>query len=106
MAVTISSRLSSRYLPKIFPHMFFTLDDLVKDMHKGNKKRGLAWAYETPFSKVHNKKGEEASEAYLQAVLLAYSSMSPCGISPTGAALARELDGPDPAQSCRPAPRW
>ena len=69
-----------------------SLDDLVKDMHKGNKKRGLAWAYETPFSKVHNKKGEEASEAYLQAVLLAYSSMSPCGISPTGAALARELD--------------
>jgi len=66
--------------------------DLVKDLHKGNKKKGLAWAYETPFSVVHTKQGEEAAEEYLQAILLAYSGMSPCGISPSAAALAHELN--------------
>ncbi|MCI8800009.1 MAG: DUF4132 domain-containing protein [Lachnospiraceae bacterium] len=69
-----------------------TREDLVKEAHKGNKKRGLAWAYETPFSKVHTKAGEEAQEEYLQAVLLSYSSMSPCGVSPSAAALAETLD--------------
>nr|WP_300840444.1 DUF4132 domain-containing protein [uncultured Acetatifactor sp.] len=69
-----------------------TREDLVKEAHKGNKKRGLAWAYETPFSRVHTKTGEEAQEEYLQAVLLSYSSMSPCGVSPSAAALAETLD--------------
>lgn len=32
-----------------------TLQDLVKQIHKGGKKRTLAWAYETPFSEVHKK---------------------------------------------------
>ncbi len=32
-----------------------TLQDLVKELHKGEKKRTLAWAYETPFSEVHKK---------------------------------------------------
>lgn len=50
--------------------------DIVKELHKGNKKRFLAWAYETPFPKVHNKTGEEAEEEYLQAILLAYAAMS------------------------------
>ena len=67
-------------------------EDLVKEIHKGNKKRGLAWAYETPFSKVHKKNGEEAGEEYLQAVLLCYSAMSPCGISPSAATLAEALN--------------
>lgn len=66
--------------------------DLVKEIHKGNKKRALAWAYETPFSKVHKKSGEEADEEYLQAVLLYYSSMSPCGISQGAALLAGALN--------------
>lgn len=69
-----------------------TQTDLVKEIHKGNKKRALAWAYETPFSKVHKKTGEEADEAYLQAVLLFYASMSPCGISQGAAQLAGALD--------------
>lgn len=67
-------------------------EDLIKEIHKGNKKRTLAWAYETPFSKVHKKSGEEAPEEYLQAILLSYSAMSPCGISPSAAALAEALD--------------
>ncbi len=33
-----------------------TLQDLVKELHKGGKKRSLAWAYDTPFSAVHKKK--------------------------------------------------
>lgn len=69
-----------------------TREDLVKDLHKGGKKRSLAWAYETPFSKVHKKDGEEAGEEYLQALFLSYASMSPCGVSPTAAALAQDLD--------------
>ncbi len=32
-----------------------TLQDLVKQLHKGGKKRTLSWAYETPFSIVHKK---------------------------------------------------
>ncbi len=69
-----------------------TREDMVKDLHKGGKKRSLAWAYETPFSTVHKKDGTEASEEYLQAVLLSYAAMSPCGVSPTGAMLAEDLD--------------
>lgn len=69
-----------------------TQEDLVKDLHKGGKKRSLAWAYETPFSKVHKKDGTEASEEYLQAVFLSYAAMSPCGVSPTAATLAQALD--------------
>ncbi len=70
-----------------------TRDDLVKELHKGNKKRNLAWAYGTPFSKVHKKDGTEASEEYLQAIFLCYSSMTPCGISQSAASLAEALDG-------------
>ena len=68
-----------------------TQEDLVKEMHKGGKKRALAWAYETPFSKVHKKTGEEASEEYLQAIFLCYSSMSPLGVSPGAKTLAEGL---------------
>lgn len=69
-----------------------TRDDMVKELHKGGKKRSLAWAYETPFSKVHKKDGQEAGEEYLQAVFLCYSSMSPCGVNPTAATLAADLN--------------
>lgn len=69
-----------------------TREDLVKELHKGGKKRSLAWAYETPFSAVHKKSGEEAGEDYLQAVFLSYSSMSPCGVNASAATLAEELD--------------
>ncbi len=69
-----------------------TLQDLVRELHKGGKKRSLAWAYETPFSPVHKKSGEQAEEEYLQALLLCYSSMSKPGINKDGALLAEELD--------------
>lgn len=66
--------------------------DFVKEIHKGNRKRTLAWAYETPFSKVHKKNGEEADEEYMQALLLCYSTMDTYGVSPNAAMLAEALD--------------
>ena len=66
-------------------------EELVKELHKGNKKRALTWAYETPFSAVHQKSGEEVSEEYLQAILLCYASVDGCGISKKAAALAEDL---------------
>ncbi|MDE5893925.1 MAG: DUF4132 domain-containing protein, partial [Acetatifactor sp.] len=69
-----------------------TREDLVKNLHKGGKKRSLAWAYETPFSPVHTKTGEQATEEYLQALLLCYSSMTKPGISNDAALLAEDLD--------------
>ncbi len=75
--------------------------ELVKQLHKGGKKRALLWAYETPFSAVHFTDSKDcvhivsdvkvqekqktqivfsetvpcaADEEYLQAVLLCYSS--------------------------------
>lgn len=69
-----------------------TLQDLVREQHKGGKKRGLAWAYETPFSPVHTKSGEQASEEYLQALLLCYSSMAKPGINRDAALLAEDLE--------------
>lgn len=67
-------------------------EDLVKDLHKGGKKRSLAWAYETPFSPVHRKSGEPAGEEYLQALLLCYSSMPKPGVNPSGTLLAEDLE--------------
>ncbi len=69
-----------------------TQEDLVKELHKGGKKRSLAWAYETPFSTVHKKDGTEAPEEYLQAVLLCYAGMAPCGVNANAAVLAEGLD--------------
>lgn len=89
--------------------------ELVKELHKGGKKRGLAWAYETPFSAVHRmgaaegadgkeQKGKDpdastdelqeklVSENYLQAILLCYSSVDGCGVSKKAAFLAEDLN--------------
>ena len=70
----------------------FTKEDLVRNLHKGGKKRGLAWAYEGPFSPVHTVKGELAAEEYLQALLLCYCSMTKPGISKDAALLAEDLN--------------
>ncbi len=67
-------------------------EDLVKNLHKGGKKRTLAWACETPFSPVHRQGGELAAEEYLQALLLCYSSMAKPGISADAALLAQDLE--------------
>ena len=69
-----------------------TREEKVKELHKGGKKRSLAWAYETPFSLVHRKNGEPATEEYLQALLLCYSSMGRPGISKDAALLAEDLE--------------
>lgn len=101
-----------------------TPEEKVKELHKGGKKRALAWAYETPFCTVHMKEqvcgddapgksaGDqpesaegknlsepagkqnrvEASEEYLQAILLCYASMSTPGVSKDARWLAEKLD--------------
>ena len=79
-----------------------TADGFVKECHKGGKKRGLAWIYDQPMPEVHFSVKEEtavaenaetaqgpesaplaqvASEEYLQAILLAYSSMPIPGVN-------------------------
>lgn len=67
-------------------------EELIKQALKCNRKRTLAWAYETPFSMVHKKDKSLAEEEYLQAILGFYAAMSPCGISKEAALLAEELD--------------
>lgn len=71
---------------------FISKEELIKQALKGNRKRTLAWAYETPFSMVHKKDKSLAEEEYLQAILGFYAAMSPCGISKEAALLAEELD--------------
>lgn len=68
-----------------------TQEDLVRELHRGGRSRTLAWAYQTPFSVVHKKSGEEAPKEYLQAIFLCYSSMQPCGIHANAAFLAEGL---------------
>lgn len=68
---------------------------LVKELHRGGKRRSLAWAYETPFSPVRREGGGWAGEEYLQALLLCYSSMKEPGWSSDAALLAEKLDPRD-----------
>ena len=65
--------------------------DLVKEIHKGGRKRSISWAYQTPFSVVHTIAGEEAGEEYLQAILLYYYSMTDCGYNENAEFLAKVL---------------
>lgn len=58
-----------------------TVEGYVKELLKGNRKRSLAWLYETPMPVVHNTKKEEISTEYMQAVLLSYSLLNPAGIN-------------------------
>ncbi len=66
--------------------------ELVKELHKGGRKRSLAWAYESPFSPVHRTNGGLAPEEYLQALLLCYSSTVKQGLNADAALLAEGLD--------------
>jgi len=65
--------------------------NLVKEIHKGGRKRSISWAYQTPFSVVHTAAGDEAEEEYLQAILLYYYSMTDCGYNESAESLAKAL---------------
>lgn len=52
------------------PKEALSKEELVKQMHRGGRKKSLAWAYENPFPTVHRTDGGEASEEELQALLL------------------------------------
>ncbi len=69
--------------------------DIVKSVHKGGKKRSLAWAYGTPFCAVRRKNQQPAEEEYLQAILLCYASMNRPGVNQDAAKLAAELEEED-----------
>ncbi len=80
-------------------------DSYVKELHKGGKKRSLVWAYETPFIEVHMRdtSGSPDSEnvvdeAYMQAILLAYSSMSVPGVNKEVLKLTEGLNQAELAQ--------
>ncbi len=66
--------------------------ELVEKMHRGNRKKVLMWAYADPFSIVHRIDGGEASEEYLQAILLCYASQEKYGVNKNAALLAEDLD--------------
>ncbi|MDE7274122.1 MAG: DUF4132 domain-containing protein [Lachnospiraceae bacterium] len=73
------------------PQKTLSREELVKQLHKGGRKKSLAWAYEKPFSTVHRTNGEAADEAYLQAVLLCYVSQDKNGVSKDAKILAADL---------------
>jgi len=74
------------------PSETLSADDLIKQLHRGNRKKGLEWAYTTVFSAVHRKNGEKADEEYLQAILLCYASQDKCGINKNAKLLAEDLN--------------
>lgn len=71
-------------------------ESYVRELHKGGKKRALAWAYETPFTEVHmladEGTGDVATEEYMQAILLAYSSMPVPGVNKDVLLLTEKLN--------------
>ena len=67
-------------------------ESIVKELHKGGKKRKVQWAYETPFVPVHKKDGQEVSEEYLQALALCYADMSIPGANKQALILAQDLN--------------
>ncbi|MDE5824171.1 MAG: DUF4132 domain-containing protein, partial [Lachnospiraceae bacterium] len=79
------------------PQKTITKEELVKQLHKGGKKKSLAWAFENtvsnakPFSPVHRKNGDIAEEEYLQAILLCYVSQDKNGVSKDAKLLADDL---------------
>ncbi len=73
------------------PQQTFSQDELIKQLHKGNKKKSLAWAYEKPFFPVHRIDGKEVSVEHLQAILLCYISQEKNGISKNAQMLTKDL---------------
>lgn len=65
------------------------------ELLKGGRKRSVSWLYETPMPPVKMKNGETALEEYMQAVLLSYYCMEPCGVNPKTRLLTDSLDSRD-----------
>jgi hypothetical protein len=69
-----------------------TVEDYVKELHKGGRKRGILWAYETPFTAVHSENGTEMAEEYMQAILLSYYNMNIPGVNKEVLSLTEPLN--------------
>ncbi len=68
-----------------------TLDEIVKDILMGGRKRKLAWLFKEKIAGVHKLNGEEASEDYMAAFLVSYADMSMLGVNAEASRLAAEL---------------
>lgn len=68
-----------------------TLEEMIKDILMGGRKRKLAWLSPEKLCKVHKLNGEEASEDYLAAILVSYADMSALGVNREARRLAAEL---------------
>ncbi|MBR4318874.1 MAG: hypothetical protein IKP69_02330, partial [Oscillospiraceae bacterium] len=52
-----------------------TSANIIDEYSKGNKARKVTWLFETPFTSVHDKDGNEVEEKYLVALTNMYASM-------------------------------
>lgn len=84
-----------------------TVQDYIKELLKGNKKRSLTWLYETPMPVVHNQNKEVMTEEYMQAVLLSYATLNPVGVNLKTKCLTKELDQKELEEFCQAVfDRW
>ncbi len=65
---------------------------LVRELHKGGRKKKIAWLYTVPLPTVHFRNGSTADEEYLQALILCYSTMPVPGRNENAFLLAAELN--------------
>ncbi|MEH2930925.1 DUF4132 domain-containing protein [Candidatus Ventrimonas sp. KK005] len=71
---------------------FKTADELVAEILKGGRKRKVSWAYESPFPVVHKTDKTEATEEFMQAILVDYADLAVPGVSKNAPKLAAELN--------------
>jgi len=68
-----------------------TVDELIKEILMGGRKRKLTWLSPETLSKVHMLNGEEASEDYMAAILVSYADMEKLGVNKEAGRLAAGL---------------
>ncbi len=68
-----------------------TVEEIIREALMGNRKRKLAWLALENAGKVHLLTGEEASEAYMAALLISYADMGVPGANKDAERLAAGL---------------
>lgn len=71
---------------------FKTTDEIAAEILKGGRKRKVSWAYESPFPTVHKTDKTEATEEFMQAILVDYADLAVPGVSKNAPKLAAELN--------------
>ncbi len=75
-----------------------TLDELIKEVLKGGKKRKISWVFEKTFPEIHRQDGTPAPEDHLAAILVCYANMGIPGMNKEAAVLAADLDSEELAR--------